>query len=77
MSLRWILSDILVAMAYYLLSLVIEPGVLLSAGVVETIGPKQHLILSFIIRSSIGPTTSGLAVTSAPHHQRGLTCGYG
>jgi hypothetical protein len=69
MSLRWILSTILVAMADYLFSLVIEPGVLLSAGVVETIRPKQHLILSFVIRSSIGPTTSGLAVTSPPHHQ--------
>jgi hypothetical protein len=37
MSLRWILSTVLVAMANYLFSLVIEPGVLLSAGVVETI----------------------------------------
>ena len=55
-------------MANYLFSLIIEPGVLLSAGVVETIGPKQHLILSFVIRSSIRPTTSGLAVATAPHH---------
>jgi len=68
MSLRWILSAVLVAMADYLFSLIIEPGVLLSAGVVETIRPKQHLILSFVIRSSIRPTTSGLAVATAPHH---------
>jgi hypothetical protein len=76
MSLGWILSAKLVAMADYLFGLVIEPGMLLSAGVVKTIRPKQHLILSFVIRSSIGPTASGLAVASAPHYQRGLTCGY-
>jgi hypothetical protein len=68
MSLGWILSTILVAMANYLLSLVVEPGVLLSAGVVETIGPKQYLILSFVVWSSIWPAPSGLAVASAPHH---------
>ena len=68
MSLGWILSTVLVAMANYLLSLVVEPGVLLSAGVVETIGPKQYLILSFVVRSSILPTPSGLAVASALHH---------
>ncbi len=69
MSLRWILSAVFVAMAYYLFSLVIEPGMLLCAGVVETIGSKQYLILSFVIRPSIRPTTSGLAVASSPHYQ--------
>lgn len=68
MSLGWILSTVLVAMANYLLSLVVELGMLLSAGVVETIGPKQYLILSFVVRSSIWPAPSGLAVASAPHH---------
>ena len=69
MSLRWILSAILVAIANYLLSLIIEPGVLLCAWVVETIRPKQYLILSFVIRPSIRPTTSGLAVATSPHYQ--------
>ena len=68
MSLGWIVSTVLVAMANYLLSLVVEPGMLLSAGVVETIGPKQYLILSFVVLSSIWSTPSGLAVASASHH---------
>ena len=75
MPLRRVLSTVLVTVAYYLFSLIIEPRVLLCARIVKPIRSEQHLILCIVIGSTIWTTAASLPVASPSHHHRGLASG--
>jgi hypothetical protein len=75
MPLWWVLSTVLIAMAYYLFGLVIKPRMLLSARVVKSVRSEEDLILRLIIGAAVWTAATGLTVATPSHNHGGLTGG--
>lgn len=68
MSLRWVLSTVLIAMTYNLFSLIVKSGMLLSARIIETVRSEENLILSFIVWTTIWSSSCLTIATSSNYH---------